>query len=119
MELADRVASEKLDIESWRSLSQSASTLYGEIRTIKGMGEYAAGNLLRLLGHYQYLALDSWVRSRFYDLHTRGTRVSDRHIEQQYREYGEWRGLIFWLEMTQHWHDEKFSALQPTGRRTR
>lgn len=108
IEFADRVASGSLDVESWRISSAPTADLYKQVMTIKGMGPYAAGNLLRLLGRYDYLALDSWVRSQYYTLHHAGRKVSDRTIERAYRQYGAWRGLFFWLEMTRSWFKKKF-----------
>jgi N-glycosylase/DNA lyase len=105
---AERVASGKLDVETWRSSILNTEELCREIRTVKGIGPYAAGNVLKLLGRYEHLALDSWVRAKFMELHTRGRWVKDSTIEKRYKEYGPWRGLIFWLEMTRYWHDDKF-----------
>ena len=109
LELSRRVASSSLDIESWRDPDIPESVLHEKMLSVKGVGVYAAGNLLRLTGHYGRLGLDSWVRQRFAELHHHGRRVSDRTIERHYREYGDWRGLFFWLEMTRYWHDEKFA----------
>jgi hypothetical protein len=76
---------------------------------VKGIGPYAAGNLLKLVGRYDELGLDSWVRTQYARLHTRGRKVSDARITRHYKRYGTWRGLFFWLEMTRYWHDEKFA----------
>ena len=108
LELAERVASGKLDVEAWRTSRLPTEELLGELRTVKGVGPYAAENLLKLIGRYDRLGLDSWSRSRFYHLHSRGRRVKDATIWRHYEEYGEWRGLFFWLEMTRDWHDDKF-----------
>ncbi len=108
MELAERVASKKLDIESWRSSELSTDELFKEMRGVKGIGPYAAGNIMKLIGRYDYLGLDSWVRAQYYKLHRRGRKVKDSTIEKHYEQYGKWRGLFFWLEMTQYWHDDKF-----------
>ncbi len=78
------------------------------MRSVKGAGEYAAGNILRLLGRYEYLALDSWVRGKYSELYHGGRTVSDTTIARRYREHGQWRGLILWLEMTRDWFGEKF-----------
>jgi 3-methyladenine DNA glycosylase/8-oxoguanine DNA glycosylase len=109
LELARRISRGELDVESWRTSPLPTDELFALMRTVKGIGPYAAGNLLRLAGHYDELALDSWVRSKFSELHTRGRHVRDEAIEKYYRRFGEWRGLLFWLEMTRDWHDEKFS----------
>jgi len=108
LELADRVASGKLDIESWRHSTIPTEQLFKQMREVKGIGPYAAGNVLKLVGRYDYLGLDSWVRQQFFKLHKQGRRVKDSTIERHYARFGEWRGLFFWLEMTKNWHDEKF-----------
>jgi 3-methyladenine DNA glycosylase/8-oxoguanine DNA glycosylase len=108
IELAERVASGNLDIESWRASPLSTADLFRQMQRVKGIGAYAAGNLLKLAGRYDYLGLDSWVRAQYYSLYHHGRRVSDRTIERRYAAHGEWRGLLFWLEMTKHWFSNKF-----------
>jgi len=65
LELSRRVAEGELDIESWRSSNLSTPELFEEVRSVKGVGPYAAGNILKLLGRYDYLGLDSWCRGKF------------------------------------------------------
>ncbi len=107
--LARRVASGNLDIETWRSSPLDTAALFQEMRTVKGIGPYAAGNLLKLAGRYDYLGLDSWVRSQYYALRRGGRTVKDATIERDYAEFGKWRGLFFWFEMTRSWHGDKFA----------
>ena len=107
-EFAVAVAEGKLDVEGWRSSPLATDQLFEQVKTVKGMGDYAAGNILKLLGRYDYLGLDSWVRGKFYELHSRGRTVKDSTIEKHYASLGKWRGLFFWLEMTRHWYDHKF-----------
>jgi len=108
LRLAENVASGKLNLEEWRVSQAATQELYVQMRTVKGVGPYAAGNLLKLVGRYDYLGLDSWVRNKYFELHHDGRRVKDSTIERRYERYGRWRGLFFWLEMTRYWHDEKF-----------
>ncbi len=108
IELAKRVASKELDLESWRSSELPTDELFKQMRGVKGIGPYAAGNIMKLIGRYDYLGLDSWVRAKYYELHRNGRTVKDSTIEKHYAQYGKWRGLIFWLEMTRYWHDDKF-----------
>ena len=108
LELARRVSSGEIDIESWRSSPLPSDELFTAIRSVKGMGPYAAGNMLKLLGRYDELALDSWVRAKYYELHRKGRKVKDATIEKDYARFGKWRGLFFWLEMTREWHADKF-----------
>ena len=108
IELSRRVASGRLDLESWRQSTLPTDELFKQMREVKGVGPYAAGNILKLVGRYDYLGLDSWVRQQFYKLHTAGRKVKDSGIERHYARFGKWRGLLFWLEMTRGWHDDKF-----------
>jgi N-glycosylase/DNA lyase len=107
IEFAQRVASHKLDVESWRKVPLTSEELSKNLRSIKGVGEYAAGNLMRLLGHYDAMAFDSWVRAEFYKKHKNGRRVSDKTITKHYAEFAEWKGLFFWVDMTEDWFKKK------------
>jgi len=108
LEFAKKVANGILDVECWRSSELTTEALFQELRSIKGVGAYSAGNILKLLGRYDYLGLDSWVRSKYYEVYHKGRTVSDRTIERTYKEFGKWRGLFFWLEMTKYWYDHEF-----------
>ena len=103
--LAERVASGSLPLEEWRHSRLPTPELYDALCGIRGVGPYAAGNLLKLIGRYEYLGLDSWVRKQWSKLHARGRAAKDRRIERHYEPFGAWRGLVFWLEMTQDWHE--------------
>ena len=109
LELAERVAGGKLELDLWRSLE--AREIYTQLLSVKGIGPYAAGNLLRLLGHHEHLALDSWCRSQFSELYQQGKSVSDKRIARHYAKYGRWRGLVMWLDLTRGWFEEEEKPL--------
>ena len=103
-ELAEAVASGKLEPESWLESDLPTSELKKQIKQIKGVGDYAADNLLKLLGRYDGgLALDSWVRSQFYKKHNRGKVCDDKRIVRFYEKFGRWKGLAAWCDVTEHW----------------
>lgn len=104
-ELADRVASGELNVESWLSSSLSTADLIKEMRGVKGVGPYAAENLLKLIGRYDGLALDSWTRAKFFSVRNNGRKVSDKKIAKYYSRFNEWRGLALWCDMTRDWLD--------------
>jgi 3-methyladenine DNA glycosylase/8-oxoguanine DNA glycosylase len=108
LELAEEITSGKKSVEQWRTSSATTEDLFQEMRLVKGIGPYAAGNLLKLAGRYEHLGLDSWCRQKFYEIHKRGRKVSDTVIEKHYRSHGKWRGLFFWLDVTKEWHTKKF-----------
>jgi len=104
-ELAERVASGKLDPESWLNSELPTKELQKEMKNVKGVGDYAAENLMKLIGRYDGLALDSWLRSQFYKKHNAGEVCEDKVIIEFYEKYGDWRGLLMWCEMREAWRD--------------
>lgn len=106
-ELADRVASGALDVEAWFKSPLSTVDLVKEMRGVKGVGPYAAENLLKLLGRYDGLALDSWTRARFFSIRNNGRKASDKKIARYYSRFKEWRGLALWCDVTRDWLDDK------------
>jgi N-glycosylase/DNA lyase len=104
-ELAGRVASGELDVEGWLESDLPTDALKREMKRVKGVGDYAAENLLKLVGRYDVLALDSWVRAKFARTHAAGKPCADRRIERHYARFGHWRGLALWCDMTRDWFD--------------
>jgi 3-methyladenine DNA glycosylase/8-oxoguanine DNA glycosylase len=107
VELARKVADGELDPENWLDPEIPIAELRRQIMSVKGVGLYAAENLLKLVGRYDGLALDSWLRARFYEKHNRGRKCTDLKIEKHYQRFGEWRGLAIWLDMTESWFESK------------
>ena len=106
-ELADRVASGELKVEDWLSSDLPTRELLKEMKGVKGVGDYAAENLLKLLGRYDGLALDSWTRARFYEIRNNGRKANDKKIARYYSKFNEWRGLAIWCDVTRDWLEEK------------
>lgn len=102
-ELAQRVASGELDVEQWANSDLPATELGKQIKGVKGAGNYAAENLLKLLGRYDGLALDSWTRMRFFEIRNNGRKASDKKIARYYSRFNEWRGLALWCDVTRDW----------------
>jgi len=102
-ELADRVASGELDVEGWSKSPLPTAELTKELRSVKGVGPYAAENVLKLLGRYDGLALDSWTRAKFFTVRNNGRKTTDKKITRYYSRFNEWRGLAFWCDMTRDW----------------
>lgn len=102
-ELAEAVAGGKIDPEKWLNSGLSGKELKKEMKQIKGVGDYAAENLLKLVGNYEGLALDSWIRTEFYKKHNNETVCDDKDIINFYERFGKWRGLAVWCDMTERW----------------
>ena len=103
VELTQAVASGELDPEGWLHSELPTRELKKEMKKVKGVGDYAAENLLKLVGRYDGLALDSWLRSEFYKKHNKEKVCSDKKIEKHYKKFGDWKGLAIWCDMTERW----------------
>ncbi len=104
-EIAEQVATGTLELDLWLTSDLPTDKLKREMKRVKGVGTYAAENLLRLVGRYDGLALDSWVRGKFAKTYNKGRVTADKKIERFYSRFGEWRGLALWCDMTKDWLD--------------
>ncbi|HVR01230.1 MAG TPA: Fe-S cluster assembly protein HesB [Polyangia bacterium] len=104
--LATRVARGELELEPLRGGALPSEAVYARLRSIVGIGPYAADNLMRLLGHNDRLGLDSWCRARYRKLHPRTLKAGlDAAIARRYRRYSPYSGLAMWLDLTRRWHE--------------
>jgi 3-methyladenine DNA glycosylase/8-oxoguanine DNA glycosylase len=96
-ELAVRVASGELDLESLKTSDLPTLELRKELLKIKGVGPYAAANLLLILGRGDFIPVDSWalklVSYEWYD----GQPVTPKQVEEAFENWGEFKGLAFWF----------------------
>ncbi|HEU4391596.1 MAG TPA: Fe-S cluster assembly protein HesB, partial [Blastocatellia bacterium] len=99
-ELAKRVASGSLEVEQWLHSADDTTLLKKEMKKVKGVGDYAAENLLKLVGRYDGLGIDSWVRATFNRVRNGGRKATDRKIERHYSQFGSWSGLAMWCDLT-------------------
>ncbi len=114
--LARAFAEGTLSPQQFEDPALPATELRRRLLALPGFGPYAAGQALRLLGHYEDLALDSWCRARLATLRGRRRPPSDRTIARDYARFGTWRGLVLWCDLTAEWHrDEpiRILAAQP------
>lgn len=98
-ELATKIVNKELDVEAWRATDLPTDELYARLTALKGFGPYAAGNMLRLLGRHERLAIDSVVRTEFSDRMNTDGGATDRSIEAYYKRFGLWAGLVMWLDV--------------------
>jgi len=104
-DFAKRVASGKLDLSRWEGGALSSEDLRAAIVSERGFGPYAAEGLIRILGRHDFYALDSWTRQEYRRRYPGPARATDRSIARRYARFRKHRGLAFWLEMTDDWHE--------------
>jgi len=97
LNLAQGIASGEIDLESIKTAELPVEEVRQRLLSIKGVGNYAAANLLMLLGHYSYLTIDSWalkmVSHEWFD----GESITPKEVEQAFEKWGQWKGLAYWL----------------------
>jgi 3-methyladenine DNA glycosylase/8-oxoguanine DNA glycosylase len=108
--LARRFAEGELKHEHFLDPTLSAPELWQRLLALDGFGPYAAGQAMRLLGHYEQLALDSWCRARLAKLLGRKRPPSDTAVQRQYRSFGPFAGLALWCDLTAEWHGVRAAA---------
>jgi len=97
------VAAGALQVEDWLTNEAPLADLLKAMKGVKGVGNYAAENLLKLIGRYDGLALDSWTRAKFATTRNQGRPASDKKIYRFYSRFDSWRGLALWCDMTRDW----------------
>lgn len=105
VQLATAFAEGRLDCGTFLR-EQSKEELWERLTSLHGFGPYAAGQAMRLLGHYEHLALDSWCRARLAAMAGRKKPPADRAIEKRYAKWAPYQGLALWLDLTAEWHGE-------------
>jgi 3-methyladenine DNA glycosylase/8-oxoguanine DNA glycosylase len=83
---------------------QPSTQLWERLLARRGFGPYAAGQAMRLCGHYDRLALDSWCRARLAELAGKERPPADRTVERRYARWAPFQGLALWLDLTADWH---------------
>jgi len=97
LELARRVASGALDLEGFKTADIPTSQLRKQLLAIKGVGEYAAANLLMLLGRYDFVPVDSWALKMVSHEWYGGEPVRRAEVEAAFEHWAEWKGLAYWF----------------------
>ena len=96
-DLALRVASGKYDLEALKTSSLPTPELRKELMTIKGVGPYAAANLLMILGRHDFIPIDSYALMMVSHEWYRGKPVTAKQVEKRFEKWGAYKGLAFWF----------------------
>ena len=97
VELARAVDSGELDLESLKTSDMPTAELRKHLLAIKGVGGYAVANLLMILGHYDFVPVDSWALKRVSHEWYGGEVVGQAEVEAAFEGWGEWKGLVYWF----------------------
>ena len=96
-QLAVRVASGQLDLESLKTSRLPTLELRRELMRINGVGPYAAANLLMILGRHDFIPIDSSALAAVSHEWYKGAPVTAKDVEKHFEKWGEFKGLAFWF----------------------
>ena len=96
-QLAVRVASGAMDLESLKTSHLQTLELRKELLRINGVGPYAAANLLLILGRTDFIPIDSWALKLVSQEWYNGKPVTPKEVEKHFDHWGEFKGLAFWF----------------------
>jgi 3-methyladenine DNA glycosylase/8-oxoguanine DNA glycosylase len=96
-ELAQAVSDGSLDLTAFTDGSLTTDQLRKRLLAIKGVGAYAAANLMMLLGHYDDLPVDSWALKMVSQEWHGGEPVGPAEVYAAFERWGLWRGLAYWF----------------------
>lgn len=96
-DLAVRVASGKYDLEALKASSLPTLELRKELMNIKGVGPYAAANLLIILGRHDFIPIDSIALTVVSHEWYKGKPITAKEVEKRFKKWGEHKGLAFWF----------------------
>ncbi|MCY3832806.1 MAG: 3-methyladenine DNA glycosylase [Chloroflexi bacterium] len=102
-ELARKVAAGEVDLAAWLALD--SDSFYRAVKSLKGFGDYAAGTLARMLGHFDHIAIDSACHAMFAARHNGGLKGSTAEIKAHYARFERWRGLVMWMDIMRHYEE--------------
>lgn len=97
LELAEQVASGVLDLNDLADPRRPTLELRKKLMSLRGVGPYAAANLLMLLGRSDFIPVDSLALQSVSQEWHRGRPVTEVHVQRAFRKWGEYKGLAFWF----------------------
>tara|TARA_R110002072_G_scaffold269796_3_gene429158 strand:- start:21579 stop:22454 length:876 start_codon:yes stop_codon:yes gene_type:complete len=103
MQLAQRFVDRELTDDTFLA-PQPSEELWDRLCSLRGFGPYAAGQAMRLCGHYNRLAIDSWCRATIAEMEGRKKPPTDKVIEKRYAKLAPFQGLAMWCDLTASWH---------------
>lgn len=93
--LARAVAEGAVDLESLKDPSLPDTEVERRLLALRGIGPYAAANVMMLLARYDHLPVDSWLRKTVRDGWFGGEAVPDREILTRFERFRPYRTLVY------------------------
>ena len=108
---ARQVVEGEFDVAKCEDTGLPTDELYRHLRTIRGVGDYAASGLCTLLGRYDRLAFDTVLMDHYRRRFPR-RKATAANIKKHYARYHPYEYLVYWWELWNRYLDE---TGQPTS----
>ena len=99
-ELATKIADGEVIPDDWLELD--STSMFQAVKSLKGFGDYAAGTVVRMYGHFDKIAIDTACHAMFAERHNSGVKGSNNEIKAHYARFGSWAGLVMWMDIMRH-----------------
>lgn len=96
-ELGKQAASGDLDLEAFKTSPLPTLELRKQLLQIRGVGPYAAANLLMILGRPDFIPIDTYALKMVSLEWHRGRKITPKHVEKAFKRWGEFKGLAYWF----------------------
>ena len=93
--LARTLAEGSLDLEALKDPELPTEEVAARLQALRGIGPYAAANVLMLLGRYDHLPVDSWFRKTVRDGWFEGRPAPDRELVAAFERFRPYRTLVY------------------------
>ncbi len=107
VETARRVAGGEVDLEELGSSPRDEmpdDEVERRLRSLPGVGPYAAAHIMLLIGRPSLPILDSWTRPKYARI-TGQKKINDAQILKRVSKHAPDAGLALWLILTSDWFD--------------
>jgi 3-methyladenine DNA glycosylase/8-oxoguanine DNA glycosylase len=98
-ELSAQVADGSLDLDALADETAPTAEIRRKLKSIKGIGDYAAASMLMLLGRYDEIPTDTVFRDHMLKNHSSGDDFDLKQAQAFYEDWGHWKALAYWFEM--------------------
>ena len=98
LQLGREVAEGRRDLEALKTSDLPYKELKKELKSIKGVGDYAAHTLMMILGRYDEVAFDSELRNFVGKKYGLGRTLTEKEMVAIYEGWGNWKYLAYWFD---------------------
>jgi 3-methyladenine DNA glycosylase/8-oxoguanine DNA glycosylase len=93
------------DPETLRNAGLRYEEVYERVRALQGFGPYSASYVLKLLGRFERVSIDTVMRRYFKEISGQ-ENPSDQDIGAYYERFGDFRGLVAWWDVSRRADDK-------------